>query len=161
MALIAGRKFSSLGLLRFTAVFLAVLLPVSMPIAGQSQTPAPIAQAAKSPATKMNSPPPPGSIKASSDNVSWLSNKETALSVAVLAFGFALSVMQVAIMRSSKFRPGDVIKLFGLTFIVTAVLFIITAGYGAEQIAPAMGLFGTVAGYILGRNQGGRNEEAD
>jgi hypothetical protein len=34
---------------------------------------------------------------------------------------------------------------------------LICAGYSNDQIAPAMGLFGTLAGYLLGR-KGGREQ---
>jgi hypothetical protein len=38
-----------------------------------------------------------------------------------------------------------------LVLIVNGTLFLVTAGYNAEQITPALGLLGTVAGYMLGR----------
>ena len=46
-----------------------------------------------------------------------------------------------------------------VTLIVVSSLFIITAGYSSEQIAPAMGLFGTIAGYLLGRYQETKGDE--
>jgi hypothetical protein len=36
--------------------------------------------------------------------------------------------------------------------IVTGTLFLVAAGYDAQHIAPSMGLLGTIAGYLLGRN---------
>lgn len=50
--------------------------------------------------------------------------------------------------------------MIGLTLVVTAGLFLITAGYSETQIAPMMGLLGTIAGYLLGKeaaDDGGRN----
>ena len=41
--------------------------------------------------------------------------------------------------------------MFGVTLILVGTLFAITAGFSAEDIGPALGLFGTVAGYLLGR----------
>jgi hypothetical protein len=35
-------------------------------------------------------------------------------------------------------------------------LFVITAGYNVEQIAPAMGLLGTIAGYLVGQRSADR-----
>lgn len=96
-----------------------------------------------------NSSPPTGTH---SQKVTWLSSQEFALSLSVLIFGIFVVAQQTFVIRKSQFEANDIIKIFGLTFIIIATLFIITAGYDSEQIAPAMGLFGTIAGYILGRN---------
>ena len=53
--------------------------------------------------------------------------------------------------KFNTFQPEQTIRLLAVTLIVISTLFIITAGFDSEQIAPAMGLFGTIAGYILGR----------
>ena len=84
--------------------------------------------------------------------VSWMSDTEFALSVSVLIFGIIVILLQTLIIWKREFEANDIIKIFGLSFIILSTLFIITAGYDSEQIAPAMGLFGTIAGYILGRN---------
>lgn len=87
-----------------------------------------------------------------SKKISWMSSNELILSVSVLLFGVFVISQQSFVIRKSQFEANDIIKIYGLSFIILATLFIITAGYGSEQIAPAMGLFGTIAGYILGRN---------
>ena len=48
-----------------------------------------------------------------------------------------------------------------ITLIITATLFLITAGYDNNQIAPAIGLFGTVAGYLLGKSVNKNNTPAN
>jgi len=40
--------------------------------------------------------------------------------------------------------------------VIISTFFVITAGFGNEQIAPAIGLFGTDVGYLLGRQSGGQ-----
>jgi hypothetical protein len=47
----------------------------------------------------------------------------------------------------------DALRLYGVTLILVGTLFAITAGFDSQQVGPAMGLFGTVAGYLLGRRQ--------
>ena len=42
-------------------------------------------------------------------------------------------------------------QIVGLTLVITAGLFLITSGYSQQQIAPMIGLLGTIAGYLLGR----------
>ncbi|MDX1617310.1 MAG: hypothetical protein R3224_00890 [Balneolaceae bacterium] len=41
-----------------------------------------------------------------------------------------------------------------VTLIITAALFLIAAGFSNDQIASALGLLGTIAGYLLGRGEG-------
>jgi hypothetical protein len=41
--------------------------------------------------------------------------------------------------------------VYAVTLIIVGTLFAITAGFDSNQIAPAMGLFGTIAGYLLGK----------
>lgn len=92
--------------------------------------------------------------------VTWLSNYEFWMSSAVLIFGLLLFVAELYLMKIISFQPEQAIKLMAVTLIVISTLFIITAGFSSEQIAPAMGLFGTVAGYMLGRAQAGKEGDA-
>ena len=46
-----------------------------------------------------------------------------------------------------------VLRIYVITIIVFGTLAIVAAGYSSEQVAPVMGLFGTIAGYILGRSE--------
>jgi hypothetical protein len=54
-------------------------------------------------------------------------------------------------------------NVFTVTIIITAGLFLMTAGYSSEQIAPMYGLLGTVVGYLLGktRSTDAKNENKD
>jgi hypothetical protein len=133
--------------------------PVNHPPPQANRAPAGQASTAV-PATKAVSPPS-RQIQKGDDDVSWMTNKESRLAVFVLLFGAFLAAIQAFLMIKKDFRAHEIIRLSGLTFIVIATLFIITAGYGAEQIAPAMGLFGTMAGYILGRTQGGKRRDTE
>ncbi|CAB3744738.1 hypothetical protein LMG27174_07245 [Paraburkholderia rhynchosiae] len=49
--------------------------------------------------------------------------------------------------------PAKVILLtpLSLTLVVVGILFSMTAGFDAQTVAPAIGLLGTIAGYLLGR----------
>ena len=90
----------------------------------------------------------------SSAAVGWLSSFEFWMSFSVLVFGLLVFAIEIIMVRLTKFQPEQTIKLLAVTLIVISTLFIITAGFDSEQIAPAMGLFGTVAGYMLGRASG-------
>ncbi|MNW14527.1 hypothetical protein D3C71_2127710 [compost metagenome] len=67
--------------------------------------------------------------------------------------------IEIITIKLGSFGPEQTIKLLAVTLIVISTLFIITAGFDGEQIAPAMGLFGTIAGYMVGR-AGGKPVEA-
>jgi hypothetical protein len=76
------------------------------------------------------------------------------LSLLILAFGTAVVGVEYALLRKRSFDGNDILKVFGITLIVVGTLFLIASGFGDKQIAPAMGLFGTLAGYILGKASG-------
>lgn len=97
----------------------------------------------------------------SSTKVGWFSSFEFGISISVLIFGLLVFALEYAFIKSATFEPEQTIKLIAVTLIVISTLFIITAGFDSEQIAPAMGLFGTIAGYMLGRanNKEGAKEE--
>lgn len=90
--------------------------------------------------------------------VGWLSSFEFWMSFSVLMFGILVFAIEIIMVRLTKFQPEQTIKLLAVTLIVISTLFIITAGFDSEQIAPAMGLFGTIAGYMLGRASGKSGE---
>ena len=56
--------------------------------------------------------------------------------------------------RPPRQSANEILQLLSINLIVTGTLFLISAGFSAEQIAPGLGLFGTIAGYVLGRRMG-------
>lgn len=69
----------------------------------------------------------------------------------IAAFTAFLIGGQYAIMFCSKtYWTNRQFKAFTMTLIVAAALIVIIAGFSDSQIAPIMGLIGTIAGYILG-----------
>ena len=78
-------------------------------------------------------------------------SQQVAYALAVLLFGTILVVLQIYVMvKNHKHWDAWSTKLVGLTLVVTAGLFLIPAGYSQEQIAPLVGLLGTITGYLLG-----------
>jgi len=73
------------------------------------------------------------------------------VSTIVLAFGLAAGVL-VGVLLVRGQRADDILKGVGTILIIVSTLFLVVAGYDDKQIAPVIGLFGTIAGYILGRN---------
>lgn len=79
---------------------------------------------------------------------------ELYLSLAVLGFGLIILVLQMAVMlKVGKGWGPNAIRISGLTLVVISGVFLITAGYTQDQIAPMIGLLGTIAGYLLGKSE--------
>jgi hypothetical protein len=80
-----------------------------------------------------------------------LSRLEFQLSIFILGFGIILILLEIYLVRNKNISGEDTIKFIVITIIIISTLFLITAGYSNDQIAPAVGLLGTIAGYLLGR----------
>ena len=87
-----------------------------------------------------------------------LSRAEISLTLIILVFGLIALGFLYAISRRAQ-APLMVLRIYVITIIVFGTLAIVSAGYSSEQIAPVIGLFGTIAGYILGRSE--RKEAPD
>lgn len=81
------------------------------------------------------------------------SEPEIYLSIAVLIFGLILTILEcIIIIKMNMGWNVDSIRIVGITLVVTAGLFLIPASYNNEQIAPLVGLLGTIVGYLLGKS---------
>lgn len=81
----------------------------------------------------------------------FMSNDELNLSYIVLIFATVVLLFEVFLVSINKISHENSFKFIIVTLIIACSLFLITAGYDNNQIAPAFGLFGTIAGYILGK----------
>ena len=82
-----------------------------------------------------------------------ITNLELWLSIAVLVFGLVVVIGQVFLFQKREETTYEAMKYISVTVIIIGGLFLVTAGYGNEQIAPIIGLLGTIAGYLMGRQQ--------
>ena len=82
------------------------------------------------------------------------SDTEVYLSYSVLAFALIIIALQSAVMlRTSRGWGPQSTRVFGITLTVTMGAFLITTGYSQNQIAPMMGILGTLLGYLLGQTK--------
>jgi magnesium-transporting ATPase (P-type) len=102
---------------------------------------------------------PPEPDDSGSKIVSPLSRLEFILSITVLGFGLLIILLEIFLIKTNRISSEDSIKFIVITLIITSTLFLITAGYSNDQIAPAVGLLGTIAGYLLGRIQHSNQQE--
>lgn len=80
----------------------------------------------------------------------WSVGDAMTISAAVLVFGSIIMLLATCLLYLGK-NADDVLKLFGTIIIVISAVFLVVAGYTDTQIAPVIGLLGTIAGYLLGR----------
>jgi hypothetical protein len=91
-----------------------------------------------------------GAVKAKT----FLSDFEFWLSAEILLFGLGVIVIEFLLLRKARVTAEEALRVYAVTLIIVGTLFAITAGFDSNQIAPAMGLFGTIAGYLLGKRAG-------
>ena len=90
-------------------------------------------------------------MSAPSAATSYLSSTEGQITLLVLALGALIIIAQFFVLRFKEGTAEDATRAYSITLIIIGTLVLICAGYSNNQIAPAMGLFGTIAGYLLGR----------
>jgi hypothetical protein len=84
---------------------------------------------------------------------------EVQLGWGVLGFGAIVLLLVVAVVWKVNKGFGPLtFRIFGLTLVITAGLFLIVTGYSQDQIAPMFALLGTIAGFIFGKASSGRDE---
>jgi hypothetical protein len=84
----------------------------------------------------------------------YLSSKEFLLTSLGTAMLFISLFLQFVLFRKmGRLKPEDTLRSFALTLVIIGTVFFIVAGFDSQQIAPAIGLFGTIAGYMLGRTE--------
>jgi hypothetical protein len=81
----------------------------------------------------------------------WTADNAMTISASVLVFGLAVMLLSArALIRGIP--ASAVLRLFGMLTIIVMSVFLIVAGYNTEQVAPVVGLLGTLAGYLVGRS---------
>ncbi|MGK7863062.1 hypothetical protein [Falsiroseomonas sp. E2-1-a4] len=96
--------------------------------------------------------PTPVAVAGSVRMVSALTSVELWLAAAIIVFGLVVLGMQFVLLRRVEAAADDVLRLFTVTTIIIGTMSLIAVGYSSQQIAPALGLFGTILGYLLGKS---------
>jgi hypothetical protein len=79
-------------------------------------------------------------------------SKEFWTTALILVFGLIIVGVEYLLLRNRQHdKVEEFSKFFVITVIIIGTLVLIGSGLDNNQIAPAVGLFGTIAGYLLGR----------
>lgn len=82
----------------------------------------------------------------------WTPELVRFLSVSLLAFSTVALIIASILLWKSKASPQHVLRVFGILSIVGVSALLLVAGYSNDQLTPIVGLFGAIAGYLLGKD---------
>ena len=92
------------------------------------------------------------------DETWWSVTNAMTISVTVLIFGMFVLLLAAYLIRIGK-SSESVLRIFGTVLIIVISVFLVVAGYTSTQIAPVMGLLGTIVGYLLGKETAAKSEK--
>jgi hypothetical protein len=91
--------------------------------------------------------------------VSTFGNREW-MTALILLFGMFIVVIEYLLLKNLvSGRVEDVGKYLVITIIIIGTLALMVGSLDNNQTAPAVGLFGTIAGYLLGRSDKSRADD--
>lgn len=89
----------------------------------------------------------------------WSPSLVQFLAIGVLLFALAALVLATALLWRSHAPAQQVLRVFGVITILGFSALLLVVGYSNEQLTPIVGLFGAIAGYLLGKDARPREEE--
>lgn len=101
--------------------------------------------------------PPPSESEKEAIRGEVMSIREFRLSCIILAFGVFIVIVEYFLLRGVvQEKTEEIARTYTVTLIIIGTLVLISSGFTNAQIAPALGLFGTIAGYLLGKSDRAR-----
>lgn len=82
----------------------------------------------------------------------WSQSMVEFLALSILAFTFAALCLGSALLWKSSAGGAQVLRVFGVLTIIGLSALLLVVGYSNEQLTPIVGLFGAIAGYLLGKD---------
>jgi hypothetical protein len=85
----------------------------------------------------------------------WSPSLVTNLAWLILGFTLIVVCLATFLLRKNDANGQMTLKVFGLTLIISMSALLLIVGYGKDQLTPIIGLFGAIAGYLLGKETSG------
>lgn len=83
---------------------------------------------------------------------SFFSSAQTEFTLVIMAFGVMAFVIFLLLARTERATPLF-IRLYVVMVLVVGTLLVVSSSFSTQQIAPVVGFFGTLAGYLLGKGE--------
>lgn len=80
----------------------------------------------------------------------WTTQSAMTMCAAVLTFGILVLGLAAWLMKSGR-SGTSILRIFGTILIIIMTTFLVVAGYNNAQLTAPIGLLGTLAGYLLGK----------
>lgn len=82
----------------------------------------------------------------------WTPDLIKFLSLSLLAFTLFALIISAVLLWRSRATSNQVLRTMGVICIIGFSALLLIVGYSNEQLTPIIGLFGAVAGYLLGKD---------
>jgi len=82
----------------------------------------------------------------------WSQELVTFLAMGVLGFSVIALLLATVLLWRSNAPAQQVLRIFGVISIIGFSSLLLVVGYNNEQLTPIVGLFGAIAGYLLGKD---------
>ena len=89
----------------------------------------------------------------------WTPDLVQFLSISLLAFSALILIMASTLLWRSKASAQDILRVFGILTIIGVSALLLITGYSNDQLTPIIGLFGAIAGYLLGKDSNKKGDE--
>ena len=77
---------------------------------------------------------------------------EIQLTIIIFIFGLIATLLFYLLVKTGKFDQF-LMRIYVVIILVFGSLLVVSSGYATDQVAPVIGFFGTIAGYLLGRSE--------
>lgn len=94
-------------------------------------------------------PKPAADLREAGSFFSW---GEIQLTLIIFIFGLIALGVFAWLVRTGRASPL-VMRLYVIIILVFGTLLVVSSAYSTEQIAPIVGFFGTIAGYLMGKSE--------
>ena len=81
----------------------------------------------------------------------WSTTNAMTMCSVLLLFSVVVLGLSTYLLKSGK-SGAMVLRVFGTVLVITMATFLVVAGYDNEQLGAPLGLLGTIAGYLLGKD---------
>ena len=91
-----------------------------------------------------------GTAQAASTFEWWSTNNAMTMCAVLLIFGLTVMGLTTYLLKNG-YHAQSILRVFGTLLVIIMATFLVVAGYTNEQLGAPLGLLGTIAGYLLGR----------